>query len=66
MTEQQNIGMISGLRIGQCWRDRTRPIIFRVVTIDPVISMVEIEDPSGLFESDTIEHFLSTYLAEAS
>jgi hypothetical protein len=58
--------MISGLGIGQRWRDSTRPMIFRVVTIDPVLHTVEIEDPFGVFESDTIEHFLSTHFAEAS
>jgi hypothetical protein len=36
------------------------------VTIDPLMHTVEVEDPSGLVESDTIEHFLSTHLAEAS
>jgi len=55
-----------GIGIGQCWRGRKRRELCRVVTIDPALHLIEIEDSAGRVESDTIEHFLKTHYAEAS
>lgn len=57
---------IGGLGIGQAWRSRCHRELCHVVGIDPALRLVEIEDQLGRFQSDTIEHFLSTHRAEAS
>ena len=54
-----------GLGIGQCWRGRKRPGVCRVVTIDPALHLIEVEDAAGQITSDTIEHFLKTHYATA-
>ena len=54
-----------GLGIGQCWRGRKRRDICRVVTIDPALHLIEVEDAAGQVERDTIEHFLKTHYATA-
>jgi hypothetical protein len=54
-----------GLGIGQSWRERDRSEICRVVTIDPALHMIEVEDGAGHVERDTIEHFLLTHYATA-
>jgi hypothetical protein len=54
-----------GLAIGQAWQDR-RAEVCRVVTIDPTMHLIEVEDRAGHVETDTIEHFLSTHFARAS
>jgi hypothetical protein len=54
-----------GLGIGQHWRDLTHSIVLRIVGIDPGLHVVEAEDTFGHVETDTIEHFLKTHLAEA-
>jgi hypothetical protein len=53
------------LGIGQCWRGRKRRDVCRVVTIDPALHLIEVEDAAGRIESDTIEHFLKTHDAAA-
>jgi hypothetical protein len=54
-----------GLGIGQRWRTGRHPDVCRVVSIDPALRLVEVEDGTGHIESDTIEHFLKTHRAEA-
>jgi hypothetical protein len=54
-----------GLGIGQRWRTGQQPDVCRVVSIDPVLRRVEVEDGAGQVESDTIEHFLLTHRAVA-
>ena len=66
MDDGHDTRLISGLGIGQRWRGVDPDGTCRVVTIDPLLHTVEVEDPSGEIQSDTIEHFLSTHFAEAS
>jgi len=66
MEDVHNTRLISGLQIGQHWRSGALDEVCRVVTIDPLLHTVEVEDPAGQVECDTIEHFLSTHFAEAS
>jgi hypothetical protein len=54
-----------GLGIGQRWRDRSRTTVLRVVSIDPALHCVEVEDTFGHVEVDTIEHFVKTHYPEA-
>jgi hypothetical protein len=54
---------IAGLAVGQCWQDRARPDVCRMVIIDPALDAVEVEDRCGHVATDTIGHFLSTHFA---
>jgi hypothetical protein len=62
---QQMTTFTGGIGIGQCWRGRRRRDVCRVVTIDPALQLIEVEDATGQVESDTIEHFLKTHHAIA-
>jgi hypothetical protein len=62
---EQMLAFTGGLGIGQRWRTARRRDVCRVVSIDPALHLVEVEDGTGHIESDTIEHFLKTHRAEA-
>jgi hypothetical protein len=56
-------GFPGGLGIGQAWRDAEGQETLRIVTIDPVLNVVESEDRAGAVLRDTIDHFLETHEA---
>jgi hypothetical protein len=66
MNRPELTGFFGGLRVGQHWHERRRSAaVCRVVTIDPALHVVDFEDLAGQIQQDTIEHFLSTHVAEA-